>query len=223
MFSLRTDLLTAVAQARSSDETRHYLKGVFVTPRIDPETGHGVLMVATDGHIMAVAYDRWGSAPHDMIVDTDFKSKDLKRPAREEGVRRLVFPHPGAAEIRPMQSEHGITEDAGGLTKFIAVAKIDARFPPFWKMAPKLGSNASSVPTRCFDTGLLNRASKAFKLAGCGDSFLNITQVKPNDPAIATSNDPKIPLFFVVMPARSNFSGLPDCADRISPEQMAAE
>ena len=72
-----TSLLLAASTCISNEETRYYLNGVFVKPH--PEKG--VILAATDGHILACMYDEWGSMDyidHDVVLTTPWTDKSLK-------------------------------------------------------------------------------------------------------------------------------------------------
>ncbi len=87
-LNLHADALATVAMAKSSEETRYNLNGVFVTPwKVENETG--VMMVATDGHILAMYFDPDGEASRSAIIDGNFASSLLKSRASERKPRRI--------------------------------------------------------------------------------------------------------------------------------------
>ena len=60
-------LFCAAALCTGKEQTRPYLHGVY----IQPATGGGILMTATDGHVLFHAHDPAGSAPRAAIVVPD--------------------------------------------------------------------------------------------------------------------------------------------------------
>lgn len=196
-YALKTDLLCAVAMCASNEETRYYLKGVYVMPH-----DGGAMMVATDGHIMAVAFDEHGEAPEPAILSMDWKRSSMKTPVREEGVRRVIFDKPTkgqgvAGEIVPHQPEHTRWGN-GPAIDFIQVTHIDATYPDFRRAVPDPKKGQAHIG-RSFDAALIDKLGKAAKRAGFGTRFC-FMQERDTDPALVLTHDAS--LFFVLMPIR---------------------
>jgi hypothetical protein len=60
MIQINANLFARVAMAQSSDPGRYYIGGVHVSAH---PSGTGVILAATDGHMMLVAYDASGTPP----------------------------------------------------------------------------------------------------------------------------------------------------------------
>lgn len=217
-FDLNPAYLAAAATCVSSEETRYYLKGVFVTPHTDPQTGKGVLMVATDGRRLAAIYDREGTAPRSAILSMDWKSKALKPVPRVAGCRLYVDLGAKQAKlVNPDYSDEPFAVDM--------ISEIDGTFPDFRRVLPAQ-DGGESPEHFCFNTDHLASFSKAAKLAGFDVPLTpTITQHGAGSPALVTFID-AYDAAFVIMPVRAAPRGLPDFLQsgfaRV-PEQSAAE
>jgi len=203
-FDLNPAYLAAAATCVSSEETRYYLKGVFVTPHVDPQTGKGVLMVATDGHRLAAIYDREGTAPRSAILSMDWKSKALKPVKYIDNPRLLVDLESGQVRLTNDASDPACTLEID------RISEIDGTFPDFWRVLPKQGKADKRPEHFCFNTDYLASFSKAAKLAGF-DQYLTptITQHDAGSPALVTF--PGCPdAIFVIMPVRATPRDMPD-------------
>ena len=74
-MSVDSRIFAAVRHAQAKEETRYYLNGVFVTPM---DSG-GVLMVATNGHILLKARDKNGFANRSAILTTAWTAVQLRK------------------------------------------------------------------------------------------------------------------------------------------------
>lgn len=218
-FDLNPAYLAATAVCVSTEETRYYLKGVFVTPHIDPTTGKGALMVATDGHRLAAFYDRDGTAPRSAILSMDWKSKTLK-PLKTSVMPRLVV------DLGAQQAKLVHPEDANYLFEVDRISEIDGTFPDFWRVLPLLDGKDASPEHFCFNTDYLASFGKAAKLAGFKSPLSpTITQQGAGSPALVTFAG-AYDAAFVIMPVRAAPQGRPDFLQSgfaRSPEQAAAE
>lgn len=195
---LSARLLSAAAMMRSSEETRYYLKGVYVTPHINPETGTGALMVATDGHRMALAYDSEGYASKTAILDLDFKSKELKT-ARGEIADRVLHIVDKVAVIKS-----GYDSEAPQVS-LMPVDYIDATYPDFWRVFPT--SEKKERPDRSgFNGDYLASCRDAIKLVGASKSNgLQIVHPDSTGPAwiVPIDAETAAKIRFIVMPMRA--------------------
>jgi len=212
-FSLRTDYLMAAAACMSTDGTRYYLNGVHVEPHKDG----GVFMVATDGGVMAILYDRYGLAPRGAILSMDFKDKGLKSTARESGVRRLMFNDPGLDALLagiPAGVIHNCPEyepsmaDGTGVDGYVTVREVDGTFPPFRRVIPKGDAVGPNAPYG-WTLPLLDRLNKAGRILGQRRSAATFYQTAPGDPALVTITGCE-DAAFVVMPCRADSAGKPE-------------
>lgn len=74
MISVSANLFRAAAECVSTEETRYYLSGVYVSPH--PQKG--VLLVATDGHRLMCVHDENGKCDKAQIVGLEAKHIDAK-------------------------------------------------------------------------------------------------------------------------------------------------
>ena len=132
-FDLSADYLAAAATFRGYEETRRYLNGVYACPHVDPATGKGALLVATDGHLLAAIHDRDGVVERPAILAFDHKAKALKA-ARGDGTpRRLRFDLSDARSTVPVSA--GVFTDDFMRDAF-TVSEVDGEFPDFWRVIP---------------------------------------------------------------------------------------
>ena len=90
MHKIKASYLLAALPFISTEETRHYLNGVFIEPL--PE-GEGVAVVATDGHTLFAARDADGVAPDPAIfpVSKELAAACRAKKSRWEGERCVIF------------------------------------------------------------------------------------------------------------------------------------
>lgn len=74
MISVSANLFRAAAECVSTEETRYYLNGVYVSPH--PKKG--VLLVATDGHRLMCIHDEDGKCDKAQIIGLQAKHIDAK-------------------------------------------------------------------------------------------------------------------------------------------------
>ena len=191
-FSLRTDCLAAAAQYVSTEDTRFYLNGVFVTPHEVDQAGRGVLMVATDGNCMAVIYDAYGHAPRSAILSFNASDKALKKPVREEGARRLMLNDNAAAlstgTPAPVQAycpDEGTPDKRISPVGYVTVSEIDGSFPDFWRVIPTASADGPSAPY-AWNASHFARLTKAARLLGQKQPMAAFQQASASDPALIT-------------------------------------
>lgn len=117
---VRADLLKMVLPFVSSEETRYYLHGVHIEPAPD----HGALMVATDGHRLAVAYDKGARIDGNFICRF---SGRLRRKAAEVNDCHVVF-HQDCVTL--IDGEDLGTLDKHGPVSLPTLAQAMERIPP---------------------------------------------------------------------------------------------
>jgi DNA polymerase-3 subunit beta len=196
-FSLNPDYLAATAIHISTEETRYYLRGVYVTPHEDPNTGLGALMVATDGHRMALFYDREGYAERPAILSLDWKSSVIKSGSgrRTTPLRLFIDDDVGMTYVHNSENP---AERLGKAIGTILVEEIDGTFPDFWRVLPSEGDR---VPmTQGVDAKFLADVAASLKRANHDSSQINMYVHDPMAPMwVRGSHDDSA---FVVMPVR---------------------
>jgi len=194
-------LFLAAYSCVSTEETRYYLQGVFVTPAPHPATGRGVLMVATDGHRMALVWDGDGVTDRGRIIRLDPKAKALKLARGEERrVLHLDGLEKGKSAVAQVMHDHG--EFAQSLD-VLTVAEIDGVFPDWTRVLPVLPAEGIAVHAdNTFAPDYLAGFGKAFKaLTGDRSGRFGIAQPAAGSPAwIWHENVPHVR--FICMPIR---------------------
>lgn len=131
MINIQAKYALAIRHFVSTEETRYYLNGFFVTPC---ETGDGVLIVATDGHRLGIFHDETGKCTEPAIVKLNKDMlRQLKTPAKEHGERRLNVPGMGHAEIFSFDNS-----EVGDVIAMQQNATIDATFPDWRRILPEI-------------------------------------------------------------------------------------
>lgn len=167
-------LFIAAARFVSTEETRYYLRGVFVQ-RAD---GGGLLYTSMDGHRMFHVYD----ATAEMVGDV-----------RIIGISKPKFP---AAWLK---SDH-LTWDDGVLssddkTLLLPAAEIDGTFPDYTRIIPSTTSGEAAH----FDYTYLADFQDAAKKCGLGKMFVHHNG---ESPSLVTFSE--APVIAVCMPLRSD-------------------
>jgi DNA polymerase III sliding clamp (beta) subunit (PCNA family) len=127
MLKFDANLFRITFGAASNEETRYYLKGVFVEPHVNG----GVTLTATDGHKLVSCYDASGSATESAIVNLGDMLKVCK-PKR--GEKRHVVIETGSSEA----SIFFTVDNASGampVAKALNV-RIDGTFPDWRRVIP---------------------------------------------------------------------------------------
>lgn len=105
MIDVDMNYFRAAAECQSTEETRYYLNGVYVTPH--PEKG--AMLTATDGHRLICLHDESGKCSAAKIVKVDPKAIDVKsynalRKAMPEAPPRLVIEDDGIVTVGTYRS-----------------------------------------------------------------------------------------------------------------------
>lgn len=181
MLTLNSKLFARVALAQSTEETRYYLKGVHVSahPR-----GEGVILAATDGHMLIAAHDPTGTPPaQDGGLIVGLGKEGLKSAAK--GTELTIDPATGAATVP-------------GLWLSPASVMVDGNYPDWRRVLPT--SPEALAPTAArFDHKLLATLAKA--LSDGATQPLHIRGAHADGPHLVTGNTSD-PIFGICMPMR---------------------
>ena len=178
--SVNADMFRRCALAQSTDAHRPQIQGVKLEPH---PSGSGVLMIATDGHILACFYDPEGTISGEALVSLP---KHVLAACKDS---RYALTFDGdTAEI---YDKHGTASVGKGVAS-------DLTFPDWRRVVPKPGKDAGCAGQ--FDQVILSKlggilsTGKMEALALAGD--------KPNDPHLVRGTHPSG--FGVAMPLRDN-------------------
>lgn len=131
MIRFNANLFRIAFTCTSDEETRYYLKGVFV----EPHAQGGVTLTATDGHRLIVIRDADGFANETAIVAL---GDGLKQCKPKRGERRDVVIHTGESNAHIMLTT---LDDKGDLTDTpIATAysvKVGGTYPDYRRIVPQ--------------------------------------------------------------------------------------
>ncbi len=182
-----------LANFASTEDTRFYLNGVY----IEPHPAGGVVMVATDGHVMGVAHDPDGSCDAPAIISTQRKPAAIFLPPAPIRDRcRLELTR--SAELggdRYLATRTGPTPKASGAVGIVEV--IDGVFPPWRGVVPwALMADPTPMLAGTFNGQLLSRFAAPY--AHC-DAALELRQRAAGDAALVIRDE--LPWFVgVIMP-----------------------
>ncbi len=188
MLTINSKLFARVALAQSTEETRYYLKGVHVSahPR-----GEGVILAATDGHMLIAAHDPTGTPPTTeggLIVGLG--KEGLKAAAKGEEL--TLDPATGAATVP-------------GLWLSPSTVLVDGSFPDWRRILPTPTDGDALAPTAAaFDHKLLATLAKA--LSDAPTQPLLIRGAHVDGPHLITGNA-AAPIFGICMPMRHTPAG----------------
>ena len=202
-FILRTDHLLAASLCTENDNVgRPHLKGVHVEPH---PSGKGVLMVATDGHILVVLHDKNGHAARPAILTMNWRASELKA-KRSEGYKTL--------HIQSLVEKSGAI--ASGIIKIrdthlevdtIGVNEMNYTFPNWRRVIPS--DNSKEYPCgNGYAMDLLITIHKAIKLIDNNKTkaVLDILPERNGGPSIVHYRG-NMDALFVIMPCNSTISG----------------
>lgn len=221
MIKFNADMFRAVYHSVSSEETRYYLKGVFVCPA---ENVPGVHLVATDGHKMLVGYDSEGVAPDGGVI---IQTQNNKMPGKE-----MTCPR-NATRLDVTISQHGVNEHGPNMTGqvtahheggesvhgLVMLTEIEATYPQWRSVIPRgeLKSQGAS-----FNANYIAQFAKVAAIyCGRRDPVMRILQKDMTSPALVTFGSPQIDnggacgMFGVIMPTHMH-------TDRTPPESIGA-
>ena len=184
-----------LANFASTEDTRFYLNGVY----IEPHPAGGVVMVATDGHVMGVAHDPDGSCDAPAIISTQRKPAAIFLPPAPIRDRcRLEIARLTASQLggdRYLATRTGPTPKAGAAVGIVEV--IDGVFPPWRGVVPwALMADPTPGLAGAFNGQLLSRFAAPY--ARC-DAALELRQRAAGDAALVIRDE--MPWFVgVIMP-----------------------
>lgn len=198
-FNVNASLFRIAHMAVSTEETRYYLKGVY----IEPYAPGGVTLTATNGHMLLTIHDESGSCDAPVIVSLGKSAlTECKTPRKEKGDRRLT----GDAASEPAQIIRSNME--GSPLELVAVAPqwhVDGTFPDWRRVVPR---DASPGVSAAFDPVYIRRfADIAEALDANGKTAVRIAGADNASPALVQFEG--VPYAVgALMPMRTNFDGL---------------
>lgn len=220
-FFLPAKDVLAVYNARATEETRYYLRGVYVEAMAHhdaPET-ESLFIVATDGNILLLSdlyagSGGWLGAEADtqanessrtrgLIIDFDPNEKALKAKASDD----LWLYGDTATGIMQVVAYDGCEPKPGlvldlprlGVCEFTV---IDGTFPDYRRVLPKAKTEGPAA-CACFDPALLARLVKAGNLlTGLKSAAVMLTQTDAGEPIRVSWGAGAERLTGVLMPCR---------------------
>ena len=205
MFDVNAKLFDIAHRFVSKEETRYYLKGVFIEP-----VERGVALVATDGRRMFIAWDEDGSASEPVILRAD--KVLLGDCARGD---RMVRP----SDESLGQDNAGNAECVVQVNRSHVATVIDGAFPDWRSLVNRIPTEKEgkliSLSARYVE-GFAKAARdlvKAMGVNGSARASLSITAYGEDSPAVVNF-DSCVPAFGLVMPVRYlsvNGTGLMSC------------
>lgn len=210
-INIDTRALRAASIFVSDEETRYYLKGVY----IEPSPAGGVIAVAMDGHRLAAIHDPYGVAERPAILAMEWSSKALKEAKREMTPRRLdldlgekPIPKAIAANVMGNCSEVKGSDklDPGEQVDVISVSEIDGTFPAWRFIVPYHGLKESFAAGHFgINTAYVDDCRKAALAYLPKDQLKGMVfrRKEVGDPVIITAT--ALPnVLFLVMPLRKD-------------------
>lgn len=211
-FIVNADYLAVAGMFSGEDKFRPHISGVHIKPH-----NGGALMVATDGHRMALVFDASGYAERAATYRFDHKAKVLKTGRGE--VQRVVHIDDDAAIIRDCYPDG---PNLGPMLDMMRVEENTSTFPDWTRVCPSY--NGAPQAFDGFDGNYLADFATAFKrLTSQRTSGLAIYQGGTGEPAwIANPNAPQAR--FVLMPMRkATTDARPGWLSECAPMAVAAE
>lgn len=224
---VRAEALLAIEPFVSTEETRYYLKGVY----IHPHPVQGAVLVATNGHIMAILHDPAGIASGPPQIWSVALNKPLKSmashaqkqlPKHTDGSiwADLSWAYPQASmRVAWASTIHDVLEpigsslgDGGSITgKFV----IDGTFPDYVRVMPPVPEPDKVIEPHAYQGGYLTIAAKLAHaldaMNGVGGSHSSPVCIVPTDsggPAWVRFNestsDDAVSGVMVIMPIRAD-------------------
>lgn len=161
MFKVKVDSLARIVNAASTEATRYYLNGVFITKRDDQ-----VLLVATDGHIMAVEHDPYGQCESPAILSTGaikqiVAAAKLFEKSLGKNLSKMVARHM-FVEVATDDTRKVVLHCGNGLQAIAIVGTIliDGSFPDWERVMPKVTAKHTTI-TNPFSPELLERLARS--------------------------------------------------------------
>lgn len=203
MVTINADLFRIAHICASTEETRYYLQGVFVTPA----RAGGAHLVATDGHSMLVVYDAYATdiPERGVILKADKKALTQMKRGKRMHKRTLTAE---LAEGEFLATLTDWTEGAESKPSTVAgvmLTNVEGAFPDWGRVLPIPG-DAGPIPPQ-FNAAVLSKlldaATELGKLYQKRDVLVRVSAANPGDPA-AVSFGIDMPAFAVAMPFRGS-------------------
>ena len=199
-FILRTDYLLAAAFCASKEkekDRRPYLHGVYVEPH---PSGAGVIMVATDGTIMAVLHDPKGLAVRPAILTMNWRTSEIKTKRSAS-----YGENPHVLHILSLSANVGTIKmrDGGEEIATVAINEITEKFPDWRRVLPTDASKEYPWRASGYNMEKLAAIHRAITLLDGNKTALDILPGKDSAPAIIRHEGPADAVF-VIMPRRRN-------------------
>jgi len=188
--SINAEYLRLAQLFCSTDECRYYLMGV----KIESHPEGGILLVATNGHIAGIFYDRLGYVPDPLLLELDKPFISSLKSTRNENQRRVTI---RSERLVTMSVD---TDDTFLQEKHIKPGQIeiDGTFPNWRSILPSPNDQA---PVPCFDPSYIKIFQTVAKsLTGEKVSPVKLTATDKNGPMAVTTGHPDF--FGVQMPMR---------------------
>ena len=214
-FFLPAAEILACFHAKSTEETRYYLQGVYVEAmaHADAPEKESICAVATDGHVMLhcelpeVAFvgadvstqDNESSRTRGFILDFDVMEKALKAKSKSGEIWLYGDTGTGIIQVLDMHQKAEPSDEMlrAGVLEF---SRVDGTYPDWSRVMPK--TSKAGVQGCIFDPALLARLAKAGNLLSSHKSArVELTQTDVGDPMrVKFSGAPA--LTGVMMPSR---------------------
>jgi hypothetical protein len=208
-LTFSADLFRIAYTCVSTEETRYYLNGVFVTPAPD---GEGALLVSTDGHRLLIVRDTSAEGVPARGVILQAGKDALKQfKTGKGGLRRVAHVTiEDEASIATVRFTEG-AEFVGAAP----LAVVDGSFPDFMRIVPRLEDTERPLVNSINGAYLADFAKIGKELQDvCGDGVrarfapMSINSGGPDSPALVGWGA-SIPALGVVMPIRGDVVTFP--------------
>jgi len=181
-FNVNATLFARVSLARSSEETRPYLRGVSIEPA--PHGLPGVTITATDGNKLVSAYDAHGTTTGSVIVNAPAHILKACKPWKDKTEPHLI-------------GDNGtiVVTDTAGSEQIARGTTVDGTFPAWRRVVPQsVGTGTGAI----FAPEILATLAKAMISGKSGG--LIIRGATDTDAHLVWGDDAR--MFGVAMPIR---------------------
>jgi DNA polymerase III beta subunit, central domain len=197
MIDVNMNYFRAAAECQSTEETRYYLNGVYISPH--PEKG--VLLTATDGHRLITLHDEAGKCAKAKIVSINPKAIDAK------AYNEIKKAMPGEAP-RIVIGDDGIV--TVGTYRSLKSCFIDGTFPDWTMVIPPVLAKAKEgkycpASYRQNYVAAFGRIAKMLSPDNCDTSSIRIISFTESDPSLIRFGSIDH-AFGILMPMRASSS-----------------